>query len=139
MRVMSSSKLSTGDRLAIHELIGLHGHLVDNGDLDRLGELFTPDVVYDLRDYGGSELRGIDAIVQASRALGEANPVGHHVTNIVVTEVDGEVVRVVSKGIGVRVDGSCGSVVYHDEVRKEAAGWRVTHRRVSPRTRPLSR
>ena len=138
MRVMSSLKLSTGDRLAIHELIGLHGHLVDSGDLNRLGEVFTPDVVYDLRDYGGAELRGIDAIVQASRALGEANPVGHHVTNVVVTEVNGDVVRVVSKGIGVRANGSCGSVVYRDDVRKEASGWRIARRRVSPRTRPLS-
>ncbi|MGV4980847.1 nuclear transport factor 2 family protein [Streptomyces sp. NRAIS4] len=33
------------DRLAITELISMHGHLVDDGQLDRLDELFTPDVV----------------------------------------------------------------------------------------------
>src|SRR5689334_22972687 len=136
---MPLSKLSSDDRLAIHELIGLHGHLVDNGDFGRLGELFTPDVVYDLRDYGGRELRGIDAIVQASRALGDANPLGHHVTNVVIEKVDGDIVRVVSKGLGVLADGSCGSVVYHDEVRRVGDGWRIARRRVSPRTRPLSR
>jgi hypothetical protein len=58
----------------IHELVGLHGHLVDEGEFTRFHELFTPNVVYDLRDYGGVELHGIEAIVQASRALGDANP-----------------------------------------------------------------
>jgi 3-phenylpropionate/cinnamic acid dioxygenase small subunit len=136
---ISSSKLTIDDRLMIHELIGLHGHLVDNGDFDRLDDLFTSDVVYDLRDYGGGELHGIDATVQASRALGDANPLGHHVTNVLILERDGDVVRVVSKGIGVRADGSAGSVVYQDEVRKDTVGWRIARRRVSPRTQPLSR
>ena len=136
---MPSLSLTPEDRLAIHELIGLHGHLFDNGDFDRLGELFAPDVVYDLREYGGTELRGIEAIAEAARALGEANPLGHHVTNIVVDGVDGEVVRVVSKGIGVRADGSCGSLVYRDEVRKAQDGWRIARRTISPRRTPLSR
>jgi hypothetical protein len=136
---MPARSLSADDRLAIHELIGLHGHLFDDGEFTRLDELFTPDVVYDLRDYGGTELRGIDAVVEASRALGDRNPIGHHVTNILITEHVGDLVRVISKGIGVRADGSCGSVVYHDEVRKQKNGWRITRRRISPRIRPLSR
>jgi hypothetical protein len=136
---MPARSLSADDRLAIHELIGLHGHLFDDGEFTRLDELFTPDVVYDLRDYGGTELRGIDAVVEASRALGDRNPIGHHVTNILITEHVGDLVRVISKGIGVRANGSCGSVVYHDEVRKQKNGWRITRRRISPRIRPLSR
>jgi hypothetical protein len=136
---MPARSLSADDRLAIHELIGLHGHLFDGGEFTRLDELFTPDVVYDLRDYGGTELRGIDAVVEASRALGDRNPIGHHVTNILITEHVGDLVRVISKGIGVRANGSCGSVVYHDEVRKQKNGWRITRRRISPRIRPLSR
>jgi SnoaL-like domain len=135
---MSSISLTPEDRLMIHELVGLHGHLVDEGHFNRFSELFAHDVVYDLRDYGGVELRGIDAIVQAARALGDANPVGHHVTNVVIEEYDGYVAHVVSKGFGVRVDGSCGSVVYRDELRKDADGWRIARRRVSPRRRPLS-
>jgi hypothetical protein len=127
--------LDSDDRLMIHELMGLHGHLVDNGEFGRLHELFTSDVVYDLRDFGLGELRGIDAIVQASRSLGDANPLGHHVTNVVIA--DGEVVRVVSKGIGVRADGSCGTVVYHDDVRRTPEGWRISRRRVTARRKPL--
>jgi hypothetical protein len=38
--------LALEDRLAITELIALHGHLVDEGELDRCQEVFTPDVVY---------------------------------------------------------------------------------------------
>jgi 3-phenylpropionate/cinnamic acid dioxygenase small subunit len=129
--------LSRDDRLAIHELLSLHGHLMDDGALDRLDELFTDDVIYDLRDYGRGELRGIAAIADAARALGSANPLGHHVTNVVITGSEGESVSVVSKGIGIRADGSCGSLVYRDEVRKEEAGWRIARRRVVPRREPL--
>lgn len=128
--------LSTADRLAIHELMSLHGHLVDSGEFERFDELFTLDVLYDLRDYGGAELRGIPAIVAAAKALGEANPLSHHVTNVVVT-VEGDVVRVRSKGIGVRTDGSVGAVVYDDEVQRGVDGWRIARRRVSPRRTPL--
>jgi hypothetical protein len=33
------------DRIRIHELINLHGHLFDEGELARLGELLTDDNV----------------------------------------------------------------------------------------------
>ena len=43
---------SAEDRVAIQELIALHGHHFDDCHLDRLHELFTEDVVYDLEDFG---------------------------------------------------------------------------------------
>ena len=129
--------LTLADRLAIHELLALHGHLVDEGAFERLHEIFTDDVVYDLRDFGGEELRGITAITNASLALGERNPLGHHVTNVVIVAGEGDVAEVRSKGIGVRADGSCGTVVYHDELLRGATGWRIARRRLSPRRAPL--
>jgi hypothetical protein len=66
----------------------VHGHLFDTGDLDRLDELFTADVVYDISDFGGEPLVGIAALRDASLTLGAANPVGHHITNVVLTELD---------------------------------------------------
>lgn len=117
--------------------MALHGHLMDNGELDRLNELFTADVVYDLSALGLGELRGIEAIKQAALALGDDNPPGHHVTNVVITAVDENSARVMSKGIGVRADGSIGTVVYSDIVRLETGGWRIVHRTVIPRKRPL--
>jgi hypothetical protein len=35
-------------QVTITELLAMHGHLVDGGHLDRLGEVFTADVVYDV-------------------------------------------------------------------------------------------
>ena len=129
--------LTTDDRLAIHELIALHGHLVDAGEFGRLGELFTDDFVYDVSALGFGSLAGAEAFTEASRALGDDNPLGHHVTNtIVVAAGDGEA-TVRSKGIGILADGTSGTVVYEDLVRRTRSGWRIARRAVIPRNRPL--
>jgi 3-phenylpropionate/cinnamic acid dioxygenase small subunit len=130
--------LSYDDRVAITDLILLHGHLCDDGALDRFGEVFSPDVVYDLVDVGGGELRGIAAIRDAALAMGDRNPVGHHVTNVLLREAaDGEV-RARSKWIGVRGDGTVGSGVYDDVVTRGLTGWRISRRAVVMRRIPLS-
>ncbi|MFF7154242.1 nuclear transport factor 2 family protein [Streptomyces sp. NPDC008139] len=61
--------LTTEDRIAVTELIHLHGHLFDGGELDRLDELFTADVVYDVCDYGGGALVGVAAVREAALTL----------------------------------------------------------------------
>jgi SnoaL-like domain len=76
-----------------------YAHLFDEGELDRLDELFTNDVVYD-GDFGQEPLRWIDAIRAAALSLGAANPVAHQVTNIIITEVDDDTATVKSKGRG---------------------------------------
>ena len=129
--------MSVEDKLAVHELISLHGHLMDGGEFDRMDELFCADVVYDVSAFGLGELHGYEAISEASRAVGDANPVAHHVTNICVTEEPDGTVRARSKGIGVSATGSVGSVVYEDVVRRESAGWRIAYRKVIPRRTPL--
>ncbi|MZD10557.1 nuclear transport factor 2 family protein [Streptomyces sp. SID5785] len=129
--------LTTEDRLAISDVIALHGHLCDAGELDRLDELFTDDVVYDVTDFGAEPLRGVEAVRAAALALGDANPVGHHVTNIVVSEGDDGQVRALSKGIGIRADGTAGSVTYEDVLVSTAHGWRISHRTITARRRPL--
>jgi len=126
------------DRLAVTELIALHGHLFDEGELDRLGELFTADVVYDVSDYGQGELVGIAAIRAAALALGAANPVAHHITNVVVTALADGRARVRSKGLGIMTDGSCGSASYDDTVVRGPEGWRIAHRRITARRTPLN-
>nr|WP_206323029.1 nuclear transport factor 2 family protein [Streptomyces sp. HNM0575] len=126
------------DRIAVAELISSHGHLVDDGSLDRLDEVFTPDVVYDLTGFGQGRLAGVAAVREAALALGAANPVAHHVTNVVVTGAADGQVRVRSKGLGVKADGSCGSVSYDDTVVRTPDGWRISHRKVSPRSVPLN-
>ena len=129
--------LTDEDRLLIHELLSLHGHLMDNGEFDRLDELFTMDVVYDVDAFGLGELLGIEAISQAAVALGDRNPLGHHITNVVITEVAADVVRVLSKGIGIQADGSSGTVSYDDIVRRMEQRWRIARCRVVARQKPL--
>jgi 3-phenylpropionate/cinnamic acid dioxygenase small subunit len=129
--------LSTEDRTAITDLISMHGHLVDGGELERMGELFTDDVAYDVTDLGGGTLQGLAALVEAALALGAANPVAHHVTNVVLTDAGDGRVHARSKGIGIKADGTCGSVTYEDTLTRGDEGWRITHRRVLARRVPL--
>nr|WSY49353.1 nuclear transport factor 2 family protein [Streptomyces sp. NBC_00886] len=130
--------LALEDRLAITELIALHGHLADEGELDRAAEVFTPDVEYDLTDFGQGTLTGLTQFVDSALALGASNPVAHHVTNVVVEELADGRIRARSKGLGIRTDGSCGSVTYEDTVVRVGAGWRISHRRVTARRVPLN-
>ncbi|MET7687652.1 nuclear transport factor 2 family protein [Streptomyces sp. NPDC005483] len=126
------------DRLAVTELIALHGHLVDSGALDRLHEVFTAEVVYDVSDFGHGELTGLAAIREAALALGAGNPLAHHVTNVFVEEITDDRGRARSKGLAVIADGSCGSVTYEDTVVRVGAQWRISRRRVLARKLPLN-
>jgi hypothetical protein len=130
--------LNVEDRLLIAELISMHGHLCDAGELDRLDELFTSDVVYDVTDFGLEPLEGVQAIRVAAVTLGDANPVGHHVTNIVIAEGDEGRVQARSKGIGVNADGTSGSLTYEDILVLTEQGWRISYRKVVARRVPLS-
>lgn len=130
----SNSVDTTADVLAIHQLVALHGHLVDDRAHDRLGELFTPDAVYDVSALGQGVVHGLDGFRALSESFAddERNPVAHHVTNVIVTSVDGDRAAVRSKAFGVLRDGRTGSVVYDDEVVRTADGWRIAARRVRP-------
>jgi hypothetical protein len=122
--------ISIEDRLAIMEVVARHGHLVDGGDLHRSDEVFDPDAVFDLADFGAGTVHGLAALYDLARQLGDNNPVGHHVTNTVLEErADGRV-GALSKGIGVNADGTSGSVTYDDLLARRDVGWRIVRRRV---------
>jgi len=129
--------ITADDRVAITDLINLHGHFCDRGDFDGLSTLFTEDVVYDVSALGGAPFAGLAMAREAALALGDANPVAHHVTNIVLRDSADGVVHALSKGFGVMTDGSTASVTYEDTVERTPAGWRITHRVVRPRRTPL--
>jgi hypothetical protein len=132
--------LSLEDRLAITELIALHGHLIDDGRLDQLNRVFAEDVTHDLTAFGLGIHHGLGSVREAAEALGDANPVGHHVTNIVIVEVkDDDTVVTRSKGIGIRADGTAGSAVYDDILTKRDGAWRITARTITVRRKPLGR
>jgi hypothetical protein len=129
--------LTAADRAAVTDLINMHGHLTDSGALDRMGELFAVDAVFDLSDFGLGVRTGLASMTEATRAVGDAHPVGHHVTNIVLTEAGPDEMTAVSKGIGIRADGTCGSVVYQDTITRGPDGWRIIHRTIRTRRVPL--
>ncbi|MFJ4186638.1 nuclear transport factor 2 family protein [Kitasatospora sp. NPDC089509] len=81
---------------------------------------------------------GPAAVKAAALALGDANPVAHHVTDVVIGVPEDGQVPVRSKGLGIRADGTCGSVSYHDIVVRTGDGWRIRHRKVSARRLPLN-
>jgi 3-phenylpropionate/cinnamic acid dioxygenase small subunit len=128
--------ITAEDRLAIQDVIALHGHVADDRDWDRLGELFTDDVVFDLEDFGHGTLRGLAALRDLSRASDDdkSQPLAHHVTNIIiVTGLNGDTARARSKALAVMPDGTSGTAVYEDTVRRDEKGWRISHRKVVAR------
>jgi hypothetical protein len=129
--------ITAEDRLAIHDVIALHGHVADDRDWNRLGDLFTDDAVLDLEDFGYGTLQGLQAILDLSRGSQDdkGQPLGHHATNIIVIGQDeaGEGVRARSKALAVMADGTSGTAVYEDTLRREEHGWRISHRKVVAR------
>jgi hypothetical protein len=131
--------LSIEDRLSIHELISLHGHLTDDRHHEKLGLLFTDDASYDITAYGLGVVQGLGALIELFRQRPGTQPVGHHVTNVIVepdpdphADADPDRARVRSKGLAVMADGTAGTVTYDDVVVRTESGWRMAHRRVVP-------
>ena len=122
--MIARSPLDVGDRLAIHELLALYGHLVDERRWDELARVFVPDVVYDATDFDMPITRSLEALVAewTSEVGMTRHPLAHHTTNVVVLEDDDGTVRVLSKGIGVGAGGRVGSVTYRDVVVRVDGG-----------------
>lgn len=139
--------LSTADRQAIDQTLALHGHIFDRGELDRLEEIFTPEIVYDLSDVGAGTFEGLEAIRSGALRLGAGNPVAHHVTNTVITGHQDDLVTVQSKGLIIMADGSVASVTHLDTLRRDHEGdggggsgsgsWRISRRVIQAQRTPL--
>lgn len=121
--------MDVAEVLAIHQLIALYGHVIDDREWHRFEELFTDDVVFDTTAFeGGSVVSGLEALRTDWMHPDKRHPLAHHGTNIVVTELAGGSAKVLSKGIGVGRKGRVGSVTYRDTMTKGSGGWRIAHR-----------
>ena len=118
----------TADILAIHELLALYGHIIDERHWDRVGELFTATAVYDMREFGLGVVHGAQAIGEQWSRPEAMHPLSHHATNIIVSEDADGTVRALSKGLGVGPRGRVGSVVYRDILERTPQGWRFASR-----------
>lgn len=115
--------------MALTQLVALYGHLVDDGQFDRLDEVFRPDSVVDLG--AGVQVAGLAAI-QAWLA-DRPQPRGHFFANVLVSMTSADTAVVRSSGLIVRTDGSLGVVRFTDAAVKTASGWRVARRDISVR------
>jgi len=120
--------LEVQDTLAIHELLALYGHVIDEHAWERVEELFTERTVYDMREFGLGVVQGAAAIRALWSGPGAAHPLAHHATNIIVSQDADGTVRALSKGLGVGPNGRVGSVVYRDVLERTAVGWRFASR-----------
>jgi 3-phenylpropionate/cinnamic acid dioxygenase small subunit len=123
--------MDAADIIEIHQLLGLYGHVVDEGEWNRFDELFAPDAVLDYTGVRAPRVfHGVDEIREYFR---DANhPSAHHVTNIVVVETDGEV-HVRSKFFApytrpTHAPWRWYGGDYDDVVVRAAAGWRFRRR-----------
>ena len=119
--------IDVSDRLAIHELLSLYGHLIDQRRWAELDQVFSADVVFDATEMGVPLTTSFNALLE-HWTTDATHPLAHHATNVVVTEDADGTVRVMSKGIGVGNKGRVGSVTYFDVVVRTPAGWRLKHR-----------
>ncbi len=118
--------LTTGDVLAIHELLGRFGHLMDRRDWPGLAEVFTDDAVYDVSSVGLHALEGLEAM--RSFFADAQHPLAHHVTNVVVSRSADGATRATSKILGVLAAGHVSTGTYEDVLVETSDGWRIRHR-----------
>ena len=119
--------LDPGDFVAIQMLLGLYGHILDDRDWDALDQVFTEDIVFDASDSGLGVVRGIPALIEVWQEPFDGHPLGHYMTNVVITEDEDGTVRARSKHLGVRV-GTITLMTYDDVLVKTPAGWRLAER-----------
>lgn len=131
------AEVAAADVAAIQQLYGLYGHVMDDRDWDRLGDVFTEDVVFDATALGVPLMDSWAAIIEATETS-PATPLAHHATNVFVERVDGDTAAVRAKAIGIYSGGRAFSGDYRDTLVRTEAGWRIRHRLNRPLVRESS-
>ena len=116
------------DRDEIERIINLYGHILDEREWDRLGDVFATDGSFLIESMGVAcrGLAEIDALMRSAR-----HPLAHYSTNIVVDVADGAD-RATAR-VKVWAPRASGKVVigsYRDDLVRTAAGWRFLTRDV---------
>lgn len=133
--------LAPEDRLDIREVIELHGHLADGGAVERLDEVFHPDLELDLSALGFEKVpasasgTALDAYIEAGRRRGPGEGLAMHASNIIIRE-HGDGAQAWSKGMIVNRDGSISCFSYQDDLVRTGVGWRIRRRTITPRRDP---
>ena len=78
--------ISVEDRLAIHELLALYGHLLDDDRWDDLHRVFAEEFTFDGTQFGFGVMRSVDELKANWAGNEHHSSLQHHTTNVVVTE-----------------------------------------------------
>ncbi len=126
------STLRADDRFAIGDVLSLHGYIFDADELDRIEEIFTPEVVYDMSAVGIGVFEGIETVRRAAASMGDRGPLAHHITNVLISGNEHGVATAQSKGLMLMRDGTLESVTHLDTLRRHDGQWRISHRIITP-------
>jgi SnoaL-like domain len=125
--------LDAADHIALHELAGLYGHLLDQRRWDDLDLVFTDNVVFEGLTRTTHSIAEKVALWTSPEAA-NSHPIAHHITNPVVTEDADGTVRMICKGIMLRSATPSVSIVYEDIAVRTERGWRIAYRKVINRS-----
>jgi hypothetical protein len=114
----------------VRDLVARHAHLFDNRSSSLMGTTYTAGAVM------GSDHGPLVSTDQLVSAVPTRVMFPHHTTDTVVHQVGPDTLRVWSKYLVIRGDGTAGSGDYQDTVVRTPDGWRIAERRVSRGTRP---
>ena len=133
MTIDAEYRRAAEDTLAILDVVGRYGFVVDDRDWDGFEQVFTEDAVFDSRDHdrdpprGFAPVIGLHAIVEAFRDL-YVHPLQHMIVTSVINDVSRDEVVVRSKGIFPIPDFQFFEGVYTDVVVRTDGGWRIRHK-----------
>jgi 3-phenylpropionate/cinnamic acid dioxygenase small subunit len=127
--------ISIEDRLAIHEVLALYGHLLDEDRWDDFHQVFAEEFAFDGTMFGFGVMHSVEELKANWASNEHRNSLQHHTTNVVVTEGPDGTVHAVSKAIGVGMKGRSGSATYRDVLIRTSAGWRLASRQALLPTR----
>jgi hypothetical protein len=125
--------LDAADRVALHELAALYGHLLDQRRWDDLDLVFTDDLVYEGLTHTTHSIAAKVALWTSEDGI-RLHPAAHHITNPVVTQDPDGTVRMICKGIMIRADTAPVSIIYEDVAVRTAQGWRISRRKATNRS-----
>lgn len=123
-------------RDSIRELAGRYGLVIDDHDLEGIGQLFTEDAVFRSRD-GVMEARGrqqiVDQFIGRFQVLGISNHFTHdHIITIDASDPDHAEGLVTSHAEAWRNGQALiGAMRYYDKYQREAGEWRFLCRELA--------
>jgi hypothetical protein len=119
--------LDVRDILAIHQVLAMVGHIIDDEQWERLPEILTDDFVSDATAVGFGRVEGLSAVINSwSSPARHAD--AHHGTNVVLAEVDENTVKAISKGLSLYGMSEAHTLIHEDVLVRTTNGWRIAYR-----------